>query len=212
MNKTELELVMDYKSGDDRVKNKIFSYLVKKYQPFIKTQTNKIFRSINLNYFAYDWEDCESEVLYGIKLALDWFDVDKVSDKFNADSFSLAYYAELQISARIGTYKYKINKKEKRSVEATKSIDTQKISSEGSTYSDKYEDYSQNTEQSFLVKEFHQELDSKLTPVEKKIKDYLMEGLKESKIKSRLKLTENKLSKAKQQIGKVINGLDYTLS
>lgn len=198
--KTELELVMDYKSGDDRMKSRILGQIIKRYEPWVKIQTRKIFKEIDRDYFAYDWDDCKSEVLYGLKLALDWFDKSKVSDKFRPELFSISFYAEQQISARIGTYRYKQHKKENRSV---KSQSTEiKLNDEVSPL--QYEDCTQNVEENILRKLIQEELDSKLTPIEKKIKDFLMAGVKESKIKKSLKINPNKFLSAKKRIGEVL--------
>lgn len=199
MIKTELELVREYKiASDERRKNQIFNTLVKKYEGWLKLQTNKVYKSISPSFFGMEFEDCESEALYGFKLALDWFDESKCSGHFNSEKFSISYYAERQISARIGTYIFQRNKKQKRSIES----DTQ---SETFIVPD-----SRNVEKDVQRKLQQERLDAKLSPMERKIKDYLMEGMIEKKIKHSLKICDSKLAQAKDRIGQVMTEIQFS--
>jgi len=208
--KSELQLIKEYQMYEigRKEKNLIFSELIKRYSNWLKLQSNRVFKSIPSEYFGMEFEDCESEALYGFKLAVEWFTLDKVSDKFDSSKFSIAYYAERQISARIGTYWYKYNKKQKRSVEYKTVVFEDKSSSESSTM---FAKDSRNLEKEVIRKIQMEKLESKLSDVEVKIKNYLIEGLKETKIKSTLGLNESSYSKAKTRIGEAMKEIEFSL-
>lgn len=194
----ELDLVLKYKSSNIMEKDKIFSEMIRRYEGFLIGQANRLFTKIPIHYFAFDFEDCKGQSYYCLKLALDYFDLGKTTVNFEANKFSISYYVGRQMDARISSYWYKYNKKQKRGVEYD-TYDFQVQGDDGHNYSEVLRDR-RNMEAQCDSRFEMDALDSKLCDIQKKIKNYLMEGLKETKIRTKLNLKESEYLRYKDQL------------
>ena len=199
---TDMELVVLYKKEDAniRLKDQAFSELVRRYAGLLKNQANRMFTSIPISYFAYDFEDCEYEARYCLKLAIEYFDISKVGSTFNSNKFNLSYYIESEMKARISSYWWKFNKKKKRNVEY-EVHDFSVQTDDDHNYSEIVED-TRNMESESDSSLLFQKLDSVICSNQKKIKQFLMEGIKETKIRSMLKLNKSQYLSYKEQLKK----------
>jgi len=199
---TDMELVVLYKkeNANIRLKDQAFSELVRRYAGLLKNQANRMFTSIPISYFAYDFEDCEYEARYCLKLAIEYFDISKVGSTFNSHKFNLSYYIESEMKARISSYWWKFNKKKKRNVEY-EVHDFSVQTDDDHNYSEIVED-PRNMESESDCSLLFQKLDSVICSNQKKIKQFLMEGIKETKIRSMLKLNKSQYFSYKEQLKK----------
>lgn len=187
-NLTELELVRLYKTSS-RIKDLAFNEYYRRYSGFLKGEANRIFNHIDTNYFSMDFQDCESESIYCLKLALDWFE----ETKFRGDwsLFNISYYVGKQVDARISSYYWKRYKKQKKNVEHCR-------------ISDKFQSFCKDTregqESHTFRKIIHEKLDSKLSEKELKLKNYLMEGVKENKAVRLLSVSRSEYSDIKESL------------
>jgi len=191
---SELQLLRLYKQNKDdvRLRDKIYGIFYEKYYLFLKSEGNRLFSKIDSNYFSMDICDCENQANYCLKLAMDWFDQSKF--KGNANLFSIAHYVKLQMDAKISSFYWKRIKKIKKNVDQTYCSDL-------SFYADEREE----TE----TKVINSELDSRLDDQQKKLKSYLMEGVKEYKIKNILGVNNKEYFSLKEKLKQTMISLGY---
>lgn len=191
---SELDLLRLFKQdkNDTKTRNRIYSIFYSRYEKFLKSEGNRLFSKIDATYFSIDKIDCENQANYCLKVAMDWFD----EAKFRGDKnlFSIAPYVELQINAKISSYYWKQNKKIKKNVE-------QNYCSDLSFYADERDELESNLMQ--------KELDARLTDQQRKLKNYLMEGVKEYRIKNIMKVNNKEFFSLKEKLKQTMISLGY---
>lgn len=199
-NYTELELLKIYKSNKENalLTNKVYSIFYNKYYRFLLSESNRLYNKIDKIYFSIDMSDCENESAKCLKLAMDWFDECKF--KGDKSKFSLSSYIKLQMDAKITSYYWKKNKKQKRNPDQVYNCDL-------SYLIDQRESQFSQIESNILLSQ----LDSKLTDKEKKLKNYLMSGVKEYKIKNILGITTKEYFSLKENLKQTMLSIGYTL-
>ena len=196
---SEIQLITNYKSSQSiKQRDRIFTEFVSRYKGFLKNQANRMYTSVPIDFFAFDFEDCEYEAMYCMKLAIEYMDFSKVGEKFDASKFNISYYVGRQMDARISSYWWKYNKKQKRSVTA-QVHDFSVQNDDGGNYSDIVED-PRCLETESDSRMLFDKLDSMICEKQKMIKQFLMEGFKESKIRSLMKINEAQFNHYKSQL------------
>lgn len=196
-NLSEMELLRLYEIKDDGLKNRIYTVFYNRYFYFLKSEANRLFNTIDSNYFSMDFEDCMSESSISLKLALDWFKIDKF--RGNPDMFSISAYVKLQVDAKISSYYWKRNVKKKKNVEQSYNPDL--------SYVKDRRDSTKEVEKSLL----ESSLDSRLDEQQKKLKTYLMKGFKEYKIKNILGINSKEYFSLKEKLKQSMISVGYTL-
>lgn len=195
-NLSELDLLGFYDTDNDVLKDKIYTIFYNRYIYFLKSEANRLMGTIDSKYFSMDFEDCLSEANYCLKLALDWFKVHKFRGK--PELFSISAYVKLQVDAKISSYYWKKNVKKKKNVE-------QYYNSDLSFVQDK-RDSEKEVERSLL----ESSLDERLDDQQKKLKNYLMQGFKEYKIKNIMKINNKEYFSLKEKLKQTMISVGYT--
>ena len=193
---SELQLLRLFKQdkNDTKTRDRIYSIFYSRYYKFLRTEGHRLFSKIDASYFSIDEFDCENQANYCIKVAMDWFDESKF--KGNKNLFSIAPYVKLQIDAKISSYYWKKVSKAKRNVE-------QNYYSDLSHYVD--EERIEDNEKSLLSRE----LDSRLSDQQRKLKNYLMEGVKEYRIKNIMGINNKEYFSLKEKLKQTMISLGY---
>jgi len=190
----DYDLLLQYKDcKTDKDKNMYYNEFYRRYENFLKIESNKIYKSVGKK-LKYEYEDCFIDSMECLKLTIDWIDLDKFRGDTN--KFNLSYYIKLQVSAKINSYLYTTDKKQKREVfyESYTDLNKTNLDIEKSIY------YKDVFEEKTSYKDFHKKFNNSLTEKEIKIKRFLMEGVKDYKIKNVLRITNTEYEKLKNNI------------
>lgn len=190
----DYDLLLQYKDcKTDKDKNMYYNEFYRRYENFLKIESNKIYKSVGKK-LKYEYEDCFIDSMECLKLTIDWINL----SKFNGDTskFNLSYYIKLQVSAKINSYLYTTDKKQKREItyKLYKDFENSKIKFEDCIY------YKDNFEEKTSYRDFHKKFNNNLSEKEIKIKRFLMEGIKDYKIKNLLSITNTEYEKLKNNI------------
>lgn len=189
----DYDLLKKYKDcKTDKDKNKYYNEFFRRYENFLRLESNKIYKSIGSK-LKMEFEDCYIESMQCLNLAIDWIDLNKF--KGDTSKFNLSYYIKLQVSAKINSYLYKTDKKQKKEISYNLYDDSREQSSieENISYKDHFED-------KISYKDFHNKFNANLSDKQIKIKKYLMQGVKDYKIKSLLSISNYEYENLKEKL------------
>lgn len=190
----DYDLLLQYKDcTEDKDKDKFYNEFYKRYENFLKIESNKIYKSVGKK-LKYEFDDCFIDAMECLKLTIDWIDLSKFRGDTN--KFNLSYYIKLQVSAKINSYLYTTDKKQKREVYYESYTDLNKSNSDiekSIYYKDRFEDKTS-------YKDFHNKFNNNLNEKEIKIKRFLMNGIKDYKIKNVLRISNSEFENFKNNI------------
>jgi hypothetical protein len=140
-----------------------------------------------------DFDDCYIDSMQCLNSAIDWIDLNKF--KGDTSKFNLSYYIKLQVSAKINSYLYKTDKKQKKEITYNLYDDSNNTNNleDKIHYKDLFED-------KISYKDFHNKFNQNLSDKQIKIKKYLMQGLKDYKIKSLLSISSYEYDNLKENL------------
>jgi len=189
----DYDLLKKYKDcKTDKDRNKYYNEFFRRYENFLRLESNKIYKSIGSK-LKMEFEDCYIESMQCLNLAIDWIDLNKF--KGDTSKFNLSYYIKLQVSAKINSYLYTTDKKQKKEISYNLYDDYREQSSieENISYKDHFED-------KISYKDFHNKFNANLSDKQIKIKKYLMQGVKDYKIKSLLSISNYEYENLKEKL------------
>lgn len=218
-NSTELDLCKKYRvareSDDFKNQNEIYNIFYKRYEGFIMKEAHKMYNRIPLSIMAMDFDDCVNEVRDCLRLALNFFDPKKVGSNFDSTKFSICYYVEKQVQAKIHSFSKKRYNVWRKDAEASISIENEISKEIGDGMTMQIADQKYTVHEQFL-KMLFKEVDNLLSDDGKMVKNLLMEGKKKNYIKKLLNITESiyiniiqEIKRAFKKIG--INSLELDL-
>ena len=150
----DYDLLKKYKDcKTDKDKNRYYNEFFRRYENFLRLESNKIYKSIGSK-LKMEFEDCYIESMQCLHLAIDWIDLNKF--KGDTSKFNLSYYIKLQVSAKINSYLYTTDKKQKKEISYNLYDDCYKEQiniEENISYKDHFED-------KISYKDFHNKFNS----------------------------------------------------
>jgi hypothetical protein len=193
---SELDLLALYKKdkNDTRLRNRIFGVFYSRYDKYLRSEGKRFFTKVDASYFSIDVCDAENQANHCLLLAMEWFDVSKFKGDLNL--FSIAPYIKLQMDSKISSYYWKRVKKSKKNVEQNYYADL-------SHYEDTYR--KTQIEENCIKSE----LDERLCDQQRKLKNYLMDGVKEYKIKNILGVNNKEYFLLKEKLKQSMLSLGY---
>jgi hypothetical protein len=189
----DYDLIIKYKDCTDKDKDKIYNEFYRRYKDFLVLQANSIYKSIGKRN-RMEFEDCELDAMECLNLALNWIDLSKF--KGDKDKFNLSYYIKLQVSAKINSYVYTVDKKQKKEIYYV-TMDFNDVHNNKQSYKGYYK---AKFEDEISYKDFHNNFNKQLCENQIKIKRCMMRGFKDYKIKSILGITNYEYEKLKEKL------------
>lgn len=203
---TELNLIKRYRNLDENhpFRNSIFSEFYRRYTGFLKLQANRLFTKVPVDKFHMGFEDCENEAIKCLQLAMGYFKVENTTDNFDSSKFSISWYVSQEMRAKISSYHTKLKAKRKRPLDEVTIDFSNQHSDEEEGFNAQYlvdtrycpEDLFEKNE----VQNTFDKLDTRLSGLAKRVKDYLMKGYRDSRIQKDLNLKKKQLDLYKNQI------------